>query len=81
MTFRGIRKGLLNIDSGNEKIALMAAESVCEERANLEANSKTGVEEREVAGLQKNYQLTKALLKMSSASCSLMVAMSWVSTD
>ena len=27
------------------------------------------------------YQLTKALLKMSSASCSLMVVMSWVSTD
>jgi hypothetical protein len=43
----------LKNDSDDEKIALMVAESVCEERANLGADSKTGVEEREEAGLQK----------------------------
>ena len=37
-----LRKG-----SSANKIALMAAESVCEERANLGANSKTGAQERE----------------------------------
>jgi hypothetical protein len=42
---------LLKNDSGDEKIALMAAESVCEERANLGANSKTGAQEREEVGL------------------------------